>query len=450
MFQPFSDGAVAIYTGHLHASAIGRAVGDSTRVDAIRVIPREGQHPVAQGRVQRGVLDFVDSLEDGTYVYIGTATPIETSDVIAIVDPGMPSWLKESFDRNVPALFREYTNRLGAVLPVKPIVYFSFDQRGSGRASGGGTLAGLINMVLSGNEWRVQTPAAREQAFWLIAHESAHMWNGQLVSNADDGSHSWMHEGSADAMANDMLLRFGIVDSTTFHARREFALNNCLAAVATGSVETALRRGSTQSVYDCGFVMSMWAEALTRRSNAAVDLFGIWRALIASTRSKGSYDADRYFSTLASLGVTDDAVGRMRAFVASTDSASIALAGLREAGISAHVAEGSLPRAYQQRLARSALGHLMQQACSRVSFNWGDTVRTIAIPSCAPFAREHAVFRIQAIRVSDEGAALHDAVRKACAAGEGVTLHGKDNVLLATVPCTRALPERVPYYRLDR
>src|SRR6185503_4914726 len=163
--------------------------------------PPQGTHVVVGGRVERGVAAFLDSLDDGTYAYIGTAKPIETPDVLAIVDSSMPAWLRELFDRNLPALFHEYAKRFGTALPWKPVVLFSFDSSGTGYSSGGGTLTGLISMVLTGSAWRTPSRTAMEQGFHLIAHESAHLWNGQLVSNANSGRGAWMHEGSADAMA---------------------------------------------------------------------------------------------------------------------------------------------------------------------------------------------------------------------------------------------------------
>jgi hypothetical protein len=450
LFQPFTDGAVAVYTGHFHAVAFGTQPADSVRVSNIRVVLPANTHGIVQGAVRtKGPVTFSDSGE-GTYVYIGTAKPIETQDIIAVVDPGMPAWLRRDFDRNLPLLFHEYATRLGAPLPTKPVVYFSFDEKGSGRSSGGGVLTGLVNMTLSGNDWRTETPEGAEQAFALVAHESAHLWNGQLVANASDGTASWMHEGSADALANEMLLAAGVIDTARYRARRNDALNRCIAANVTGSVETALRRGAVREVYDCGFIVGTWTAALARRNDPNATLFTFWRALIAAARPRGTYTDSLYFRTLSSMGAADTTIAHMRSFLASKDSANVLMAGLRSAGSPARAGQGDPPQQFQQDLVRGAMIHLMQQACSRLNFSSGAPIRTGAIPGCAPFAAAMQVHAIAGQRVRDQGAALYDAVRAACAVNEGVPLQDEAGKTLVVVPCTKPLAARAAWYEIGR
>ena len=449
LFQPFTDGAVALYTGHFLAVAENVA-GDSTAVRTLRVAPPLGMHAVVQGRIERGEVTITDSPRDGTYIYMGTATPIETRDVVAVVDPGMPAWLREMFDRRLPELFGEYARRFGVALPWKPVVLFSYEDNGApGLSSGGGTLTGFINMTLAGNGWRAQNADAAERAFELIAHESAHLWNGQLAHNVNGTAGAWMHEGGADAIAVEMMRAFGVIDSARYAHRRSEGLNRCVNAVRTASVETSLARGYTRTPYDCGFVIAMWSTAAARRSQRDADLFTFWRTLIANaTRNGGSYDDSTYFATLRSFGVADSLVARMRAFLAHRDSASIAIAGLRDAGLNVRAARGQPPPTYQQDVARTAMIHIMQQACARVTFNFGTPIRTGAVPGCEPFANDLQVFQIQRVKIGD-GAALYDAVRAACAASTIVTLHGEDGRVISSVPCTRALAPRPEWYEID-
>lgn len=446
-FQPFTDGSVAIYTGHFNAIPGGGK--DSSSIRRLRIIPPAGTHAVVRGRVEQGATTFDDLVGDGTYVYIGTLRPIVTPDVVAIIDPGMPAWIKTLFDTRLPQLFHAYAERFGTPLPWKPVVFFGFDDDGSsGLSSGGGTLTGLINMTLAGAEWRSTSPRAIEQAVYLIAHESAHLWNGQLVANRSNAPGAWMHEGSADAIATEMLLGLGIVDSTGYRARREAALNRCATAVSQGSVETAIARGTMQTAYDCGFVVAMWVAGTVKADRAPADLFAFWRELIRQAKAnRNEYDETTFFRTLTTVGGSETVAGRMRAFVQSRDSIGIAITGLNDAGIVVREGQGAPPPSYQQEAARAAMIHLMQQACGRVSLTWASPVRTGALPACEPFAKEMQVFQVQGLRLRDQGAALHDAISAACASGGRLELQGSDGVALSTVTCARPLAPRPHWFQ---
>jgi hypothetical protein len=448
-FLAFTDGGRALYTGHLQATAL-LSTGDSTPVKTFRLATPPGMHAVVLGRVIQGDVTLADTLEDGTYVYVGNARPIETPDVVAIVDPGMPPWLKTLFDERVPDLFRAYKRRFGAGLAAKPVVLFSFEDKNTpGLNSGGGTLAGFINMSFTGTSWATRTAAASEQAFALIAHESVHLWNGELARSRADGVGAWMHEGSADAIAAEMLRGFGVIDSTRYRTRLEEALNRCAASLNRSSIATALGRGETRVVYDCGVVLAMWTGAAARQAKPGADLLTFWRELIREAQARdGTYDEAVYFEVLKSFGVSESAVRSMRAFLTASDSVRIAVAGLRAAGITVQEGSGTPPPAYQSNAVRAAMIHLMRQACGRVSFSMGAPLHTAAVPGCVPFNAPMAVSGVQEFRVRDQGAAVYDAVAAACAGKAEVVLAGEDGARLSAVPCTATLGPRAPWFRL--
>ena len=449
LFQPFSDGAVALYTGHFYARPTGPSWTDSTPpVQSLTLVPPRGTQAVVRGRVVAGTVTYTDSIGDGTYIYMGTATPIETPHLTAIVDPGMPAWLRDMFDRRLPELFASYRERFGAALPWKPVVLYSFhDTATTGYSSGGGTLTGLINMTLTGADWRTPDPAAAEQAFYLLAHESAHLWNGQLVAS-EGGRGSWMHEGSADYLANDMLLSFGIIDRSAWRQRREAALNACGSQVMDAAVHQAAERGMFRTFYDCGFVLAMWTEAVARQTDQGADLSGFWRRLIAAAQADGArYDEALYFRVLREGGVADSVVQAMTAFLAARDIEP-AVRGLSNAGIAVAEAGGDPPGSFQQILARRAFAHVMGTACGRISFNWGDPIVTVALPACEPFRESLRVHALEGFRLRDQAASAYDAVAATCAAGSPVRVQGADGETLASVPCRRELVPRPPWYEL--
>jgi hypothetical protein len=449
LFQPFTDGAVALYTGHFYVTPEGPAYRDTTELRTLRIVPPAGAHTIVRGRVLQGTVTVPDSVGDGTYVYLGSATPIETPDLVAIVDPGMPAWLGELFTRRLPELFAAYTSHFGTPLPWKPVVLYSFNDTAiSGYNSGGGTLTGLINMTLTGSAWRTPNPEATEQAFHLLAHESAHLWNGQLVQ-AEGGGGSWMHEGGAEAMANDMLLAFGIIDSTRHRANQETALNRCAASAARGPLNEAGTRGDFRDYYECGVVMALWTEGLVRRGDERRSLFSFWRDLVAAARNAGGrYDQTLYFSVLRHDGASPGAVDSMRSFVTSTNAFDVALRGLGAAGVRVAPSEGAPPPAFQQDLARRAFAHLMTVQCRRTNFYSGAPIVTGIVPGCEPFTRELRVDQVAGFRVRDQGAALYDAVLARCGAGGSVDLEDDTGDTIGAVTCDRPLAPRPPWYVL--
>ncbi|MGE0354859.1 MAG: hypothetical protein AB7I33_13585 [Gemmatimonadales bacterium] len=451
LFQPFSDGAVALYTGHFYVMPAGPAYRDSTWIRTVRITPPPGGHGVLRGRVIPGLVAFTDSTGEGTYVYLGPARPIETPDMLAIVDAGMPAWLTGMLDRNLPRLFAAYRDRFDAPLPWKPTVLFSFkDTTLSGYSSGGGTLTGLINMTLTGSAWRTPGPEPAERAFHLIAHEAAHLWNGQLVESDPTNAGAWMHEGAADAMADAMLVQFGVVDSARSRRRQEEALNRCALAVTDGPVSTAIQRGAIRTVYDCGFVMAIWTAAAVHAARADAGLFTFWKDLVhAAMQRGGRYDQELYFSVLRGEAVPQDVIDRMRAFLTGSDGFGLAVAGLRGNGVMVATGAGAPPAGYQQELGRTAMLHLMGQACNRVDFNWGPPIRTGAVPDCRPFAAPMQVYRIEGFSPGRKGASTYDAVVSACAAGKEVKLQDEDGKTLSSVPCTQRLEPRPPWYVLE-
>jgi hypothetical protein len=439
LFLAFTDGAVALYSGHFHATPtyVGQA-GPARPVHALLVIPPGAAHAVVRGRVVEGPVRLPDDNGDGTYVYLGSAAPIETPHLLAIVDPGMPRWLLDQFESTLPALFDAFTERLGAPLPWKPLVLYSFrDTAASGYSSGGGTLTGLLTMTLEGRAWYERNEMAAAQAFHLLAHESAHLWNGQLVASPG-GAESWMHEGSADAMANDLLLAFEVIDADRHRASRELAMNQCAAALAQGPLSSAADRGAFRAFYDCGAIMALWTEAALRRVRPDADLFSYWRTLIgAGLANDTSYDAPLYFSVLSDLGVSADAIAKMRSFVTAARSPEIAIAGLREAGMPVTVGQADPPVAFQRELARRAFGHVMATACGGMSFRAGSPIVTDPISGCAPFGEAHRIAGMEGFRVSDQGAAAYDAVAARCAEGGSIRLEGEDGGVVVAVACDR-------------
>ncbi|MCB9700192.1 MAG: hypothetical protein H6738_25625, partial [Alphaproteobacteria bacterium] len=203
----FSEDSRLLFTGHLLVHPM-RAVPEGVERAADGVEHRWTVK--AEGRVQ--VLDHAgtDTLtwsdpqlddEGGTYVYIGTIEPLRTDDLTAIVDPGMPTWMREETLTRLPELIALYTERTGHPLSFRPLVLASFDPTGSGTDLKGGTLPGLVQLHAGGTGWSETSSDVEERWFWFLGHETFHLWNGQEFRKQPGRWEEWASEGLSDLYA---------------------------------------------------------------------------------------------------------------------------------------------------------------------------------------------------------------------------------------------------------
>ena len=363
-FQTFSDGSVAIYTGHLVARPTYEtepADCDSCFIRTFRFIAPPSTRAMVDGRFVPSPFNWRDDEKEGTYVYFGSIEPIESKDMIAIIDPAMPGWLEDETRRVIPQLFALYTERFGEKLRERPTVLFNYEDSGSsGYSTSGGTLPGLIQLTVDGAAWTDRSDSALQHLFHFLAHESVHLWNGQLI-NYPDTEDSWMHEGSADALAERTMLDLGIIDRQAFLEYQTTAINTCRKGLASFPLRDAAGRGAFQLYYSCGNAIALFTEsAITEK-----DLFGFWNRLINRVVDSGraSFDAGDYFAVLKEAGARDGDVERLRKFVGEQATPDELVSMLASHGVVIRE-EATPPRGYGQSVARDALLRILQEHCN--------------------------------------------------------------------------------------
>ena len=450
-FRSFTDGSVAIYSGHLYASwTKGVCPEDDHSEEFVRRLelkPRDGERLIVQGVVSEQGVTWDDPHGEGTYIYYGGIEPLATDAMVAIVNPGAPGWLVDLLNASLPEVCRVYAERFGEPLPWKPIILFNFvDVKMSRRLSTGGTLAGLVQMSAEGSAWHQATPEAAEELFGLIAHEAVHLWNGQLYNNADSAD-SWMHEGSAAAFAGLMLHRSGYIADDRLAERRTQALNKCALGLRDGPLVESERRRHYDNYYTCGEIIAAWSVAAVSRPSDPKELFDLWRTIFElSDPLDQRYSRETYLDALVALGADAEALEQLRQCVDDTHAdPSAALATfLRRVAIETSQMDRHLP-ALRRSLGAEALTHLMSGACSGRSsyYTEGRRLRTEAIEDCAPFARPLGVVSIAGYKLASDGdLALSETVKR-CRLGRPVAL-GLEDGGEVEVPGTRP-PESAPW-----
>lgn len=449
-FRRFSDGSVALYTGHLLASPAGdppETACDDCLVRRFELVPPPGTSVVVGGRRSARRLSWTDESGRGTYAYFGAIRPVASDDVISVIDPGLPGWLEARTREAIPRLFALYRDRLSAPPPTRPVVLFDYKAgEGDGYSSGGGTLPGLIQLGVEGRAWERESASALDQLLHFLGHESAHVWNGE-IAHYDGTADAWMHEGSADAFAQRALRRLDVIGEARFLEYQTEALNDCRRGLAVTALRESAARGEPRLAYTCGNVIALLTERSLQAQGA--DLFDFWRLLIARARRQGgAYTADDYEAVWRSMGARDADLAQLGAFLAGRMDAEALVAALRSGGV--RVEEAQPPQAYSLSLARDTFVRLMAADCKgRVGFRLSNAGLLLDRDvKCGVLPGGATVVAIERFDVRRDGHRAYDAVRERCERKEPVTVTLGDAGTAArevTVACGEPLPARPAY-----
>ncbi|MBL8245699.1 MAG: hypothetical protein JNL89_15985 [Rhodanobacteraceae bacterium] len=332
-FSPFSDGGLLIHSGRFHAcpGPCEAFEGASAR---IRVQPPEGAHVIVHGKVQP-VADFVED-GDGTNIYVGTATPVETDEVVAVIDPAFPQMAREGLKTLFPRLMAYYRSELGA-LARKPMLFASreMDYPGGGYGFQGGALPDQVFMHLYGRNEAFEHADFGQRMDWFFAHEAAHLY--QLPGSQATPDHAWIHEGGADAMAALALRELGRLSAAELATQLDDNVDACSAGLAGRPLDTSHEAGRFSNFYSCGKLLQMLIDADARRaSGGRCDLWCVWRDFLARTKAGEPWSTDTFLVAAEQhvdaeiIAFTNDAVRKAMADPAPTFRARLRAAGLAE------------------------------------------------------------------------------------------------------------------------
>jgi hypothetical protein len=255
----FTDGGVALFTGQFDVFPL-RAARDADQLpsDLNGVLM-----PVTQLSMSftDGRITATHAGDSPAYVFLGPTRPVESPDVITLLDPQLPAWLHGALAQSVPALLSQYAAKLGPLSSSKPTVIVSWRGPTPGfMARGGGALSGQIVMEYEGAGLLVETPARRAEDLWFVAHEAAHFWLGQTVAY-QYAREAWITEGGADLLAVRVIA--GLKLPFDWRGVLNQSITQCAALTRDRGVESARDRGEHRTYYACGVVLGLVAEGAT-------------------------------------------------------------------------------------------------------------------------------------------------------------------------------------------
>jgi hypothetical protein len=292
-FMPFGDGGRLFYTGRLFACA-GPCADDAAW--SFSAAAPEGLSVLVNGERFAGQASWTDR-EQGRNVYIGDAEPVDSGDVMAVIDSSLPPQIRDQLEAQLPRFMAYFTQKLGA-LDAKPMLFASYDVSPSNGRWGrqGGTLPGQVFTHFYGDPWpaMIDDPALPGDLAWFFAHEAGHLY--QHDAWADGAVNAWIHEGGAEAFAALAMRADGagdVVDTKIASAQAA-----CAEAAAQAALRDAIEAGRFDAAYSCGLLISLAIDMEVREAAPGSDgLYTVWRNFIAL--GEGQYTEDGFLAVVA-------------------------------------------------------------------------------------------------------------------------------------------------------
>ncbi|HEX6927822.1 MAG TPA: hypothetical protein VF267_01135, partial [Gammaproteobacteria bacterium] len=194
-FSPFSDGGVSVYTGHLMGPVLVDGEWQETVLDA-RYTARMDENVVTR-EPERLVHQFV---------YFGKQPMLATEGVVAVIDPAVPGKARAGILASIPAVTAMLEQDFDFV-PRSPYTVFMAMQldASDGYSIKGGVQPDQILFTLKGGGVASLVEKNPAQLPKLTAHEVLHLWQVEHWFDLLGNDHPWVHEGSADALAIELM-----------------------------------------------------------------------------------------------------------------------------------------------------------------------------------------------------------------------------------------------------
>ena len=309
-YQPLSrygDGGVMFFTGHFWPLTMRGGRVDATFTFA----PAEGAKVVAFGEREERLTDWRSPLAHPAFVYMGPLDPVETPDVMAVVDPDAPTWIEQEFYELTPKVFAHLADIFGFTLLTKPNLFLAAPLgTDEGRLSySGDALPAQFQITLEGRAWQKKTDQTVRLFRRSTIHEAVHLWQAVTRPTAEDVA-EWIHEGAADAIAAETMTSLKLWSETAHGKNFAKVKKNCAKELEKGALDKAEERGDYRALYACGHIIAVAVAHADGTSTAA-----FWREFVQRGMARDGYTEEMFYDLVEER--TDDKpfTERLRLFV---------------------------------------------------------------------------------------------------------------------------------------
>ena len=317
-FAPFSDGGMLIHSGRFFA-CVDFCDDDANLWKLSLKVPAK-EHIILDGKVQSSNVQWEDK-NSGQNIYVGKQQAIETEDVIAVIDVGLPEKIKSSLSTDIPKMMDYFRKRLGKMpYANKPTLYASYAKI-EGNSSQGGTLPNQIFMHWNTNNLESQVKKSNfiNQTTWFFAHEVAHLYQGNKNGGlGHDASQSWIHEGNADMLASLVLLDLYPESKAYVESKFKSSKKHCINGLSKMALADAADNGQFGLYYSCGlFIHSAIDIAVKNKSQSKKNIYTIWNEY-RSNVSHGKPADQETFLTVVNKYASEELSVKIKEFVSSS------------------------------------------------------------------------------------------------------------------------------------
>jgi len=215
--------------------------------------------------------------DDGRSFYLGPIAPIESENLIAIIDPGLPTKLKAMLDTQLPMLIDRLGNKFEA-LKTKPLVFATYN-RGAPELSG--FQGGVLNKTVFIHWWGLDLGQRINESdeLWFIAHEIAHFYQSQ-ESAVDVDEAAWIHEGFAELMAAELLAQTNEELKSYVQHRYKEASEDCATGLKVTPIGKATDLKQFDLHYKCGLLLHQFISQNAKQKLTVFELWDLYRTAI--------------------------------------------------------------------------------------------------------------------------------------------------------------------------
>lgn len=215
----------------------------------------ESDHIIVNGKIHTSSVSWQDA-NDGKKVYVGQQQAIETDQIIALIDQGLPQRIKIALDLDIAKLIHYFQQRLGKLSATeKPTLFASYANVDGGSSQG--------------NK------------------------NGPLPHQA---SQSWLHEGNADSLAALALLDLYPASKDYVTEKIKAANQHCTTGLKDMALINAADKGQFGLYYSCGALIHHAINNAVKNSSAAKNnIYTVWNDYRRRIEGGDTADQDTFF-----------------------------------------------------------------------------------------------------------------------------------------------------------
>ncbi len=321
-FSRFSDGGMSVYTGYYMGPVRRHGEWRETAL-AAKYIGREGERVVARKP---------DTLVQ-QFVYFGSQSLVATEAVTAIIDPAVPERIRAAILETIPAV-NELLAEHFEFVPADPYMVFMATELDAfdGYSVKGGALPGQIEFNLKGREVVPMLDQDPLHYPKTTAHEVIHLWQNDHWFENLGVDRPWVHEGSAEALAFEVMRMTGIYDDARYAQAWKDVEASCVRHLQAHSIHAGPENGSFDIAYSCGALLNRLAGELLEPRDPGAGILRFWKAMAAApAEARKGRSEELFFRTLRQLGVDARLVAKMEALLELRgEEAEQAIAGLRQ------------------------------------------------------------------------------------------------------------------------